>query len=198
MRTNSKAFTLIEILLVSSLVAILAIAIFRSFGNGLKLWGRAERLNKEAEVAIFLDKMAEDLRSATLISGLRFDGTAMRFSFPAIVKTKADVKSSRASEGIIDQIGAVQYRFDSASHKIFRRQANYAQAIKHGWSLEETTVAEGVEELSLYYEVASDKGFLFKSEVKDAIPLGVRVDIQFTDDNGPHQLKRFLPIPVGG
>lgn len=197
MRIRSRAFTLIEVLLVSSLIAILAIAIFRSFGNGLKLWGKAERLNREAEVAIFLDKMAEDLRSTIVTSVISFKGTGMEISFPAIVLTKADIKSSRAAEQLIDQIGAVQYRFDPGQHTVLRRQANYSQAVKNTWG-QETPVVMGIDDLILHYEVLSNKSFLMKSELKEGLPDGVMVEIHFTDDNGPHELKRFLPIPVAG
>ena len=198
MNKRLKAFTLVEVLVVSSLIAISSIAIFRSFGNGLKLWARAERLNREAEVAIFLDKMSEDLRSTVIVSGLGFKGSTMQVSFPAIILTKADLKSSRASEGLVDQIGAVQYRFDSASHTIFRRQVNYAQAIKARWAQEEFSVASGVTDLKLQYEATSDKGKMLKSEINEGIPSGVMVEVDFSDDSGEHHLKRYLPIVVGG
>lgn len=197
MKLKSQAFTLIEVLLVSSLIAIVSLAVFRSFSNGLKLWNRAERLNREAEVAIFLDKMAEDLRSTQLISGISFKGTATKVSFPAIVLTQADPRSTRAKEEIIDQIGAVQYRFDAGTHTIFRRQANYSQSLKGNWPEQEEPIVSGVEDLILHYEVASDKGFLLKSEIDAVVPMGIMVEVHFNDDSGSHQLKRFLSIPVG-
>ena len=197
MRKRSKAFTLIEVLLVSSLVAILGLATFHSFGNGLKLWGRAERLNREAEVAIFLDKMAEDLRSTVMASNIAFKGSFTQISFPAIVLTSSDMKSSRAGEGLVDEIGAVQYHFDFDKHIISRRQADYGQALKGRWPKEEAVVATGIDDIRFNYEIASPKGFLLKSEV-EGIPLGVIVEIHFSDDSGQHQLKRYLSIPVGG
>ncbi len=198
MRFKVKAFTLVEVLLVSSLLAIVGIVIFRSFNNGLKLWAKAQRLNRETEVAIFLDKIAEDLRSTIVISGLDYKGTNSQVSFPAIVLTKADTKSSRASEGIIDQIGAVQYRFDPSQHVIFRRQANYSQALRAKWIQEEMSLAVGIDDLSFHYEVSLDKGFTFKSEIKEGFPSGIMVEVRFTDDSGEHQLKRYLPILAGG
>ncbi|MBF0490415.1 MAG: type II secretion system protein [Candidatus Omnitrophica bacterium] len=198
MKLKPKAFTLIEVLLVSSLIAILGIAIFRSFGNGLKLWAKAQRLNRDADVNIFLDKVAEDLRSTTIVSGLAFKGSETKLSFPAIVMTQADIKSSRASEEIIDQIGAVQYRFEPSEHVIYRRQANYAQAVKGKWGQEEKVVVSGIEDLDIHYEVSSSKGFLLKSEISDGIPSGIVIEVRFSDDSGVHQFKRYLSIPVGG
>jgi prepilin-type N-terminal cleavage/methylation domain-containing protein len=197
MKRTNRAYTLVEILIVSSLIAVVSLAVFRSFSNGLKLWGRAERLNNEADVAILFDKMAEDLKSVSLISGIPFKGTGTKVSFPTIVLTKADPRSSRAQEELVDQIGAVQYRFDAESHRVFRRQANYSQATKEKWVQEELPVASGIDDLILHYEVISDKGFLLKSEVNATIPGGVMVEVHFSDDSGPHQLKRYLSIPVG-
>ena len=198
MKLKLQSFTLIEALLVTSLIALVGVAILHSFANGLKLWAKAERVSRQAEVAIFLDKMAEDLKSVFVISGINFKGLSSQMSFPAIVMTEADQKSSRASEGIIDQMGAVQYRLASESHTIFRRQANYAQALKGKWSQKELPVVSGIDELDFYYETASAKGFLLKSEINEEIPLGVMVEVHFSDDSGQHQLKRYLSIPVGG
>jgi len=197
MKLKLKSFTLVEVLLVSSLIAVVGIAVFHSFGNGLKLWAKATRLNRQAEVAICFDKMGEDLRSFAGVSGINFKGTSSQISFAAVVMTRADSKSSRAFEGLINQIGAVRYRFDPAEHTILRRQVNYAQAIKDSWSSQELPVAEGITEMDFHYQVASDKGFLLKEAIDGMIPSGVMVEIHFSDDSGEHQLKRYLPIPIG-
>ncbi len=198
MKPKSDAFTLVEVLLVSSLVALVSLAIFRCFGNGLKLWGKAQHLNREAEVVIFLDKMAEDLRSTVVMSGFNFKGTAQQLSFPATVNTRADQRSARKKEEMVWQIGAVKYRYDVEGRAIYRQQANYAQASKKRWSQEEVPVVKGIEGLEFHYDIASDKGFLLKSEISEGVPLGVMVEVRFNDEGGPHQFKRFLSIPVGG
>lgn len=198
MKLKTKSFTLIEVLLVSSLIAVLGVAIFHTFSNGLKLWARAQRLNPESEVALFLDKIGEDLRSTSAISGIAFKGIGAQLSFPAIVLTKADQRSSRASEGMVNQIGAVRYRFDPGTQTIYRRQANYAQAIKDRWIQEEVPVAVGITELALHYEISSEKRYLLKSTFDEGIPRGVMVEVNFGDDSGKHQLKRYFLIPVGG
>lgn len=197
MKVKLKAFTLVEVLLVSTLIAVVSLAVFRCFTNGLKLWSRAQHLNRESEVVIFLDKMAEDLRSTVNMSGFNFKGTAEQLSFPAVVRTKADQKSARAKEEIVSQIGAVRYRYDVSERTIFRQQANYAQALKKKWQPDELPVVSGVDGLEFHYDVASDREFLFKSEISEGIPSGVIVEIHFSDERGSHQIKRYLSIPVG-
>lgn len=198
MKFKSNAFTLVEVLLVCSLIAVVSLAISRCFINGLKLWGKAQHLNREAEVVIFLDKMAEDLRSTVVMSGFNFKGTAQQVSFPAVVRTKADQKSARAKEEIVSQIGAVKYHYDVSERTIYRQQANYAQALKKKWQQEESPVVTGIDGLEFHYDIPSDRGFLLKSEISEGTPLGVMVEVHFSDEGGPHQFKRFLSIPVGG
>ncbi len=197
MKLKTRAFTLVEILLVSVLISVVGLAIFRCFINGLKLWSKAQRLNNEAEVVIFLDKIAEDLRSVVVLSGLSFKGNATQISFPAVVMTKADSKSSRASEGLINQIGSVKYRYDFDKHTIYRQQANYPQAIKDRWKQDELPVVSGVDELVFHYEIVSENRLLLKSDISEKTPAGIMVEIRFSDQEGQHEIKRYIPIPVG-
>lgn len=197
MRKNLGAFTLIEMLLVCVLVSVIGLAVFRCFANGLRLWEKAQHLNNEAQAAIFLEKLADDLRSTVVLSGFNFKGTTSQLSFPAVVLTKADPKSSRVHEELINQIGAVSYRFDYEQHAIFRKQANYAQALKDKWQDAEVPVVTGIEQLEFHYDVSSDKGFLLKSQISEGIPSGVIVEVKFMDAGGQHQLRKYLAIPVG-
>ena len=165
-----------EILLVTSLIAITGLATFSTFQNGLRLWARGTRLSHEGDVAIWLDKSSEDLRSALPISSIPFKGTQMRISFPCIVLTAADRNSSRAGEGTVDQIGAVEYRYEPADKKIYRRQANYSQAQNGQWGpLQE--VAAGIEEFALQYYVGGES--TPKSSVA-SIPSGVAMRVRLT------------------
>ncbi len=198
MRLKLKGFTLIEILLVSVLISVIGITIFRCFANGLKLWSKAQRLNNEVQVAIFLDKIADDLRSTVNISGIEFKGTATEVSFPCIIRTTADHKSSRASEEFINQIGRVQYIYDYSQHAILRKQANYSQALKGKWQINDVPIVSGIDSLEFHYDVSTQKGFQFKNETREGLPLGLMIEVRFSDDNGQHQFKRYVLIPIGG
>jgi prepilin-type N-terminal cleavage/methylation domain-containing protein len=91
MRRSVKAFTLVEVLLVSAIIAGVGVAVFQAFTNGLKLWTRTQQLNHQAEIAMLFDKMGEDLRSAILITGINFKGTETDMIWPSVVMTKADL-----------------------------------------------------------------------------------------------------------
>lgn len=185
-----------EMLLVTVLVSVTGLAVFQAFGNGIRLWERGIRLDREGNTAMGLDKLGQDLHAALLLSALPFKGTGMRLSFPAVVLAPADKNSSRAQEGLAGQIGAVEYRFEPGEAKIYRRQANYGQALKNQWGPDREVVA-GVEELAFQYYFPGDKG-LGQSSADGKVPAGVMVEVHMRGDAPDHSLKRFFAIPAGG
>jgi type II secretory pathway pseudopilin PulG len=194
---KNKAFTLTEILLVSVLFSLIGITVFNAFSNGIKLWARGERLVVESNIGLFLDQLGQDARDVPLITGIPLRGTGNRISFPTIVMTPADHSAARAQEEYIDQIGAVQYNYDPADKKIYRRQANYSQALKGIWS-NPVEVASGIENVIFQYHFSSDKGMQTKTETDEVLPMGISVGIEFEVDGQPRHMRRFFPIPVGG
>ena len=186
-----------EMLLVTGLIALIGTVIFGAFSNGLKLWARGISINHEGDVAILLDKMGEDLRGVMPISGLVFKGTGAKVSFPTIVMTPADKNCSRAQEGVVDQIGAVEYHFEAGAGAMYRRQANYGQAFKGQWG-DDREVASGLEEVMFRYYFSSDKGVVDSSEADGKIPIGMAIEARVKGDPSDQYLKRFFRIPIGG
>src|ERR1035438_10484397 len=84
MKNNRRGFTLTEILLVSCMFAAISLAVFNAFSNGFKLWARGQHVMVEGNMAIFLDRFAQDLRQTVLITGIPFKGDSTQISFPAI------------------------------------------------------------------------------------------------------------------
>ncbi|MBF0505007.1 MAG: prepilin-type N-terminal cleavage/methylation domain-containing protein [Candidatus Omnitrophica bacterium] len=197
MKKYCQAFTLTEILLVSALFAVISLAVFNAFSNGFKLWAHTEHLLVEGDIAIFLDKIDEDLREVVNMNTISFSGSSARLSFPAIIRAATDQNGTRAKEEIGDQIGAVEYTFDPAQKKIFRRQATYGQALKAQWS-QPFEVASLIEDITFRYCFVSDRGLVVKSQTDAGVPMGLMIDVQFEMDGQIRHMRRFYPIPVGG
>jgi len=197
MKNLRRGFTLTEVLLVSAMFAVISLAVFNAFSNGFKLWARGQHVMIEGDMAIFLDRIAEDVRQTVIISGIPFKGSGTELSFPAIILAPTDSNGSRAKETIGDQIGAIRYVFDSASGKIFRSQASYGQALKEQWS-DPIEVASLIEDISLHYYFSADHGLQIKDDTDQGIPLGIMIDIQFLVEGQVFHMRRFLIIPVGG
>jgi prepilin-type N-terminal cleavage/methylation domain-containing protein len=194
---HHRGFTLTEILLVSAMFAVISLAVFNAFSNGFKLWARGQHVMVEGNTAIFLDRIAEDLRQTVIISGIPFKGTGSEVSFPAIILAPTDIYGSRSKEDLGDQIGAIHYVFDPSQKKIFRYQATYGQALKEEWS-DPVEVADLIEDITLRYYFKADKGLDVKSQMDEGVPLGIMIDVQFLVEGQMYHMRRFLIIPVGG
>ncbi len=196
-RKSSKGFTLMEMILVAVLIASVGAAVFSAFNNGLKLWAKGVVLDHQGDTAIALEKISDDIRLIIPVGNILFSGTEMRMAFPAIVLTPADRKSSRSGEGIVDQIGAVEYRFDPAEGKIIRRQANYGQALKKQWG-QDQVIASNIEEAVFRYYFYGDRNFVSLPRADGKIPAGIILQIRMKGQEADQRLNRFIPIPAGG
>ena len=177
--------------------AVISLAVFNAFSNGFKLWARGEHVMVEGNTAIFLDRIAEDMRQTVIISGIPFKCIGTEVSFPAIIWAPTDSNGSRAEEEVGDQMGAIRYVFDPAQKKIFRYQATYGQALKGQWS-SPVEVAGLIEDISLRYYFKADRGVDVKSQTDEGLPMGVMIDVQFLVEGHLNHMRRFLIIPVGG
>lgn len=185
-----------EMLLVSALIATVSIAIFTALNNGIKLWGRGIAVDRKGGLFIGLEKAAHDFRGILPFSLIHFKGTQSRVSFATIVLTPADVHGSRAQEGLIDELGAVEYRYEASEGKIFRRQADYGQALKKQWG-QDQEVASGVRDVRFDYFIEGDKKMEPKEQIESKIPTGVMMTVH-VGDNGQQTLQRYFEIPAGG
>jgi len=199
MRKYRRGFTLTEVMLVAAMFAVISLAVFNAFSNGFKLWARGEHVMVEGNIAIFLDRFAEDLRQTVIISGIPFTGNSEEIAFPAIVLAPADENSFRAKEGIIDQIGAIRYVFDPSQDKIFRYQAIYGPALKSEWTYP-VDVADLIQDVTLRYYYKADRGLEEKTQAdpEQGIPFGITIDVQYSVEGQEFHMRRFLTIPIGG
>ena len=192
-----KGFTLIEVLLVCSLFSLAGVMIYYSFSNGLKLWRRAQFIQKEEFIQIAMDKMGQDLRQAIYFSKIKFEGQENKIKFAGFVMTLPDTQSSRGEEGMIDQIGAVGYEFDALEKKLLRKQADYAHAIKN--DLSQTQVAlKDIDEVKFNFIFRGKDGYFIQPTAQELIPSMVEVEVKYTDSYKNHKkIERTYPIPVG-
>lgn len=192
---SRRAFTLVEILLVTALIAGISLAIFSCLSNGLRLWDRSRVLMIEEDAAFFADHFGSDLRNSFPFSTLAFTGRESTLSFPSVVTTEADPAGSRAAEGYVDMLGAVQYSFSPSSGDLVRRQANYAQALRGAWQTERILI-RGLQRVRFRYMTVSGD-YKAQQDVGDPLPAGVEVELTFRNGQDEKTLRRFVPIPAG-
>ncbi len=196
-RQNKKAFTFVEIMLVVALMSVIAVALFHTFSNGLKIWQKANGVVKEEDVSIFFDKIAQDLRGAIVYSGIPFEGEKTKLAFAALVVTRQDAnKKPHENMDDIHQIGKVEYSFDEADQAVSRRQANYGQALKKRYG-QSRTIVSSIHSMRFEYYLPKSGGYEISSELKGAVPAVIRIEINFGSEKEPRQMIKVINIPIG-
>lgn len=193
---SRRGFTFIEILLAASLIAVLSLAVFTCFSNGLKLWERSRREILSEDVALFFDRFSSDLRNAFIFSTLSLDGGEHTFVFPTVVLTPADPFGPRRGEEMVEQIGRVRYALDFEKEAIVRQQANYSQGIRNDWG-EARTLAAGIRGLKFKYYYIGAKEYQVHADDSAVLPSGVEVEVRFMDGAEEKMMSRFVSVPLG-
>lgn len=190
-----RGFSLLEMLLVTALVASISLAVFLCLSNGLRLWKKMQAVKTAEAVTVFFDRLAVELANAFLFSTLPVDGEISAFVFPTIIYATTDSKSSRADEVSAEQIGVVRYSYDKTSAQIVRQQADYGRAVSGNWH-PAVQVVSGVSSLRfLYYYPGSPEAMPFKEG--QILPSGVMVEVEWVEQQQNRRITRYFVLPAG-
>ncbi len=194
---SRRAFTLIEMLLVASLLSVTGLAVYHAIANGLRVWEYSRRYSSEEDVAIFFEKISSDLHNVYAYSLIPFEGKANQIFIPTIVTMPADKKAMDPDQ-MVEQIGAVEYFLQKGKKTIYRRQRNYSQALALKKFFDGRALAAPVENLRFTYFVIEGDEIKPRKIVSKRIPVSVQVDVDFTEVGGNiRHLKRIINIPMG-
>lgn len=197
-RKNRDAIglTLIEILLVVSLLSVVSLAVFHSISQGIRVWGRARQYTHEEDAAIFFEKIGQDIRNSFNYSKLSFNGTSHGVSLPTIVKTPVDPKNTTGNPAFIEQIGLAEYFWIPEESCLYRRQANYSQALGEKFA-KRVELIRPVQSLRFFYIYQEDGKLIEKNEIGDnGPPDAIRVELQLKQNNGKDKLlSRLFEFP---
>ncbi len=196
-RTNG--LTLLETILVSSLISIVALTLYNALSNGLKVWDRVHQFVIEEDIALFLNEISEELHNAYVMEEMPFEGQPHRIAFPTIVLTLEDPKISGGRDNYIHQPGRVQYFFDTSQKNLYRQQANYSLALG-GRFFEKREVLGSLKEVRfLYYTVNEDK--IIELSHTKSWPMMIKVMVRFADLAGNERVMEksvVMPLYAGG
>lgn len=193
---GNRGFTLVEILLAISLVAIVALALYGTFNSGLQVMSLTSRTTEEEDLNIFFEKLSRDLQNAFHYANIPFQGQGDRLSFATTIQTDARLGGDRG-------IGRVTYAYDPSERAILRTQEDINQIFE-----EETDAAQNVlSPLSSFrleyyrYDVLKNS-YEWKEEWEEAeektLPLAVKVGFRLQEEKGEKDVTRIISIPVGG
>ena len=189
-------FTMVEILLVASLMGVVGVSLYHAFANGLKIWERSRQFTVQEDIDIFWDKIGRDLNNTLNFSRIGFQGRENFVSFAAPVQTSADTRSGLEAGSLTDQVGRVEYFFDPGKKTIFRRQANYSQALEQKSGMEVPLLSRVKAVKFLYYYIDT-AGQVEKTTTTSNIPVAVEMNIELENDSMQSKMTKLVSIPVG-
>ena len=173
--TPKQGFTLLELLITTSLIALMGLAIYSTFARGVMVWDRGSKTNiVEREVRFTLRSLAKELRSSFKFSGIEFKGTKNEISFPTYVNTAGIAQAPKW------EVGRVSYFFDSKKNTFSRWQKSYIDLFQPEKPEAEKVIPQ-IKDLGIkyYYFSAKDKMYIWKDswDDKENFPLGVKMTL---------------------
>jgi prepilin-type N-terminal cleavage/methylation domain-containing protein len=193
LKRSSKAFTLVEVLLVVSLFAVISVAIYQTFSSGVKIWNYASKFFPEEDVLLSLERITHDVHNAFYYSLFEFKGDAVNLFLTTMVITQADPKSGQG-DPYIQQMGRVRYKFDKKNKQILRQQADYGQAVSGQWQ-DPKVLAGGIENVSFLYLFSDKKRLVERPTAQGAMPAMIKIDIAYKADKEIRRMTRLIDIP---
>ncbi len=184
--------TLLEVLIVVSLIAMIALALYHSLTNGLRIWDKSRQLVVEEDVAIFFDKIRHDLDNTFWYSKIKFEGTEERCSFPTIVHVALDAERMSYQ----DQLGNVEYYFDGLAKKIYRRQASYGEALNGEFGPPQI-LAKDISRVKFQYIYLTEDEAKYSEQVLEVMPAAIDIEVEFSDRDGRRSFHKVIDIPIG-
>jgi len=205
-----RGFTLVELLITTTILAIIAVAVISTFAGGLKVYERAQVYGgAQADVLISLEKMERDLRNVLDFSRIDFNGSAKEISFGGLIRT-VDSKGNQSVS-----LGRIFYYFDAMKKELITEEQDYSDAVtaikKGRGKIKSLAPIEDIK-FSYYYsdrdtyaygwkgswevEETKDEEQKAKDEEEDRIPLGVKIEVAFKDGKRIAKLNRTVFIPI--
>ena len=111
----NKGFTLIEILLVVSLLMVMGASVTTSFLHGIRVYQRLNYVHQEEELAFLMERVTHDLKNAVNYSSIPFSGSEQSISFATLIQELLHQSSPMGFWPV-----QVEYRYDPNSEEVLR------------------------------------------------------------------------------
>ena len=190
---NRKSFTFVEILIVTTLIGAVSLAIYSSLSQGIKVWQRVTGVILEEDINIFFEKFSRDLRNSIEFNKIKFIGEKDRLTFATLVA------STSKQPGLNLNVGEVTYSFDKAEQSLMRVQKNISQ-IYEEQDVAKDALLSTVGSLNFqyyFYDVQEEKYLWQEGWMEGHLPRAVKIEFEFNPGDSARQFVRIVRIPMG-
>jgi len=192
-RKPKNGFTFVELLIVTVLLAVISMTAYAVFAAGVRVWHRVNRGDPFEDIVIFFDKFGTDLRNSFKYTDIAFRGDIDSLKFSTISVT--DVFPGPT-------VGSVIYTYDAMENVLYREGRDYSKE----WRDSEGVVTEALSNVTnlrfrYYHYDKTLEQYIWLDEwsVKEkALPLAVRVNMNYEDEEYEGEFVQTFDIPAGG
>ena len=166
-------FTLVELLVTTSLMALVGGATVAALAGGVKVWQRTVELGTSQESALItFDHLQRDLHNCRRFTPMPFDGAYDRFSMAAVDRVSPHEETPA-------EIGHLGYFLDEHRHLLCRSFVPYRLMGEHRLTDQCQPVLEGVMRARFSYFGTGDKGETGWSSSWESkrLPLAVKAEL---------------------
>jgi len=191
MRKNKLGFNLVELLMVTSMLGIVSLAIFSTFNNGMKIWQKINKSLVEEDLGFFFDRLAQDLNNSFKSAMIPFTGNSDSLGVPTQVYS-GDLKTT--------SMGLAAYFYDQQSGSVSRQPRDFSQLYSHHEG-NAVVLLKNIEFLKFeyYYYDAQRQEYLWTDEwSQSSLPLAVRVELNLNESGQTNKFIRTFNVPISG
>jgi len=188
-----NAFTLIELIIATAILAVIVVSISSTFSIGIKAWRRGNEGHEFQKVRIALLKIQKELRNSFFFSKIAFKGTSSEITFSLAIP-----------EDNTEKIYIITYRMDENKDTGAKNLVREKRLFSENPQDEKETIKEPVFSVrsiafKYAYKLKDDSnGFEWQDswpESQQGIPRAVKISFQL--DSGDEIYNKTIFIPQG-
>lgn len=195
--------TFVELMLATSIFAVVAVAIYVTFGTGISTWRRAQQAQQlYQDLRFALDKIAQDLSNAAVYlpteNFTNFQGENNEVSFYSLVETFRPAPQYQ-------RLYKITYQLDEQARILLRLAQAYPESDSEIQPAQPEVapekIARQISKLNFYYCYADNTAepnsykWLDNWNAAQDIPLGVKIELELVDS--PLVVSKYVFIPTG-
>ncbi len=180
-RARRSAFTLVELLVTTSLLALVGAAAVAALAGGLRVWNRAAEFGTQQQATLIaLKRMRDDLQSFRHFHPIHFDGVYNEYAYPAVGQERPE------ADGLAE-IGRAGFFLDERQHLLCRSFVPYRRIREVRVTDHCHPILEGVTRLRFEYFGRQADGTVRWADQWDATspPLAVKWDLTLQEGRAP-------------
>ena len=195
-----KGFTLIELMVSTSILGMIGLAVLTTFGSGFHVYERVQSYGGlQAEILLSLEEMGRDLSNTFSFSGIGFEGEAQKITFPAVIEA---IELIEDEEMIAVSVGRISYYLDGDDEEkiLVRDMRDYSQAGSEDQSGDHqsgslTYVKDILFSYYFFDGISQEYGWKESWPAEEGLPAAVKIELTYEDRGQDIQLVRTVFIP---